>query len=96
MSGSTSMLPTQRRGNARGIVIADGILSAARRTPDKLALRERVGPPYFIAALDAIRSERKRLEEERNHWKALSDAYANGRIMRVLRWLKTGRANLPS
>lgn len=67
-----------------------------RIAPDKLALRERVGPPYFIAALDAIRSERKRLEEERNHWKALSDAYANGRIMRVLRWLKTGRANLPS
>ena len=35
-----SLLPTQRAGNARGMTISDGIFSAARRTPDKLAIRE--------------------------------------------------------
>jgi long-chain acyl-CoA synthetase len=33
-------LPTRRPGNSRGITISDGILSAARRTPDRLAIRE--------------------------------------------------------
>ncbi|MBL8698400.1 MAG: AMP-binding protein [Alphaproteobacteria bacterium] len=37
---STSQIPTQRAGNARGMTIADGIFSAARRTPDRLAIRE--------------------------------------------------------
>jgi long-chain acyl-CoA synthetase len=34
------MVITQRPGNARGMTISDGIFSAARRTPDKLAIRE--------------------------------------------------------
>ena len=33
-------LTTQRPGNSRGITICDGIFSAARRTPDRLAIRE--------------------------------------------------------
>jgi long-chain acyl-CoA synthetase len=55
MSASTSMLPTQRRGNARGIVIADGILSAARRTPEKLALRESGRGLTYAALASRIR-----------------------------------------
>ena len=35
-----SQLLTQRPGNARGMTISDGIFAAARRTPDKLAIRE--------------------------------------------------------
>ncbi len=34
------MLLTQRPGNASGMTISDGIFAAARRTPDKLAIRE--------------------------------------------------------
>jgi long-chain acyl-CoA synthetase len=37
---TTPSLLTQRRGNARGITVSDGIFSAARRTPDRLAIRE--------------------------------------------------------
>ncbi|MBM3525052.1 MAG: acyl--CoA ligase, partial [Alphaproteobacteria bacterium] len=37
---SRSSLPTQRAGNSRGITIADGLFAAARRTPDKLAIRD--------------------------------------------------------
>jgi long-chain acyl-CoA synthetase len=37
---SASLILTQRAGNARGMTIADGIFSAARRTPGKLAIRE--------------------------------------------------------
>ena len=67
-----------------------------RIAPDKLALRDRLGPPHFVALLEQADAEKKRIADERDHWKSMSDAYANGRIMRFLRWLQTGNPNLPS
>jgi hypothetical protein len=50
-----------------------------RKAPDKIAMPGRLGPPYFVAKA-----------EEASHWKSISDAYANGRFMRFMRWLKGG------
>lgn len=51
-----------------------------RRAPDKVAMPGRIGPPFFVAKV-----------EEASHWKSVSEAYANGRFMRFMRWLKGGR-----
>jgi len=67
-----------------------------RIAPDKLALREHVGSPHYIEHLKRAAAENKRIADERDHWKSTSNAYANGRLMRLLRWLQTGSSNLPS
>lgn len=67
-----------------------------RIAPDKLALREHVGSPHYIEQMKRAAAENKRIADERDHWKSTSNAYANGRLMRLLRWLQTGSFNLPS
>jgi glycosyltransferase involved in cell wall biosynthesis len=51
-----------------------------RRAPDKIALGEGLGSPFYVA-------ERKRLVEERDRWRQLVRKYEQGRFMRAMRWV---------
>ena len=51
-----------------------------RRAPDKLAMGDRMGNPFYV-------EERKRLVEERDRWRQLVREYEDGRFIRLMRWV---------
>jgi len=51
-----------------------------RRAPDKVALRNRIGHPYYL-------DEIVRLIGEFSHLRALVETYERGRFIRLMRWL---------
>jgi hypothetical protein len=51
-----------------------------RRAPDKVAMGDDLGNPFYVG-------ERKRLIEERDRWRQLVRKYEEGRFMRLMRWL---------
>lgn len=50
-----------------------------RKAPDKIAWPGRIGPPLFVEKAS-----------EMEYWKSVSEAYANGKFIRFMRWLRTG------
>jgi glycosyltransferase involved in cell wall biosynthesis len=51
-----------------------------RRAPDKLAMGDDLGDPFYV-------EERRRLMEERDRWRRLARGYEKGRFIRAMRWL---------
>jgi glycosyltransferase involved in cell wall biosynthesis len=51
-----------------------------RRAPDKIAMEDGLGNPFYV-------EERKRLVEERDRWRQLVRKYEAGRFIRAMRWL---------
>lgn len=58
-----------------------------RRAPDRVALGDRVGNPYYM-------SQMTRYAEEIARLRALVEGYERGRFIRLMRWLHGGRKRL--
>lgn len=58
-----------------------------RRAPDKLAMGDELGNPFYT-------QERRRLVGERDRWRQLAHRYEEGRFIRTMRWLDRVRQKL--
>jgi glycosyltransferase involved in cell wall biosynthesis len=61
---------------------------APRQAPDKAALGERLGNPFYVDTIRKLRADNVGLQDDRTRWQSLAQAYEQRRVVRLINFVQ--------